>query len=190
MRLASKMSWSNILLGVTLAALLAACGRSTPDLTTRLPEGEQDPGYSMTDAVIVQMGADGLPRYRLEAGRAEQDPRSLQVTLQALRFETHARDGKPWQVRAPQGLLSADAQRLDLSGGVTVSTEGAAARSSGSLQLVTTRLQYDLGSSRMRAPGTVKVSLQGHELAANGLEANLRTGQVSLQSDIRGRFAP
>ncbi|NBP09068.1 MAG: hypothetical protein EBU76_11490 [Gammaproteobacteria bacterium] len=42
----------------------------------------------------------------------------------------------------------------------------------------------------MRAPGAVKVSLQGHELAANGLEANLRTGQVRLQSDIRGRFAP
>jgi LPS export ABC transporter protein LptC len=190
MRHAPKIRSLNILLGLTFAALPAACTRSIPDSTTRLPAGERDPGYSATDTVIVQMGDDGLPRYRLEADRVEQDAHSLEVSLHALRFETRAGDGEPWQVRAPDGLLSADAQRLDLSGGVTVSTEGAAARSGGSLQLVTPRLQYDLESSRMRAPGAVKVSLQGHELAANGLEANLRTGQVRLQSDIRGRFAP
>jgi LPS export ABC transporter protein LptC len=189
MRLAPKILSSNILLSWILAMLLAACSPATPDATTRLPAGERDPGYSATDAVIVQMGVDGLPRYRLEAERLEQDPQSLKVSLQALRFETHARDDAPWQVRAPEGLLSADARRLDLSGGVTVSTTSKALRNGG-LQLVTARLQYDLESSRMRAPGAVKVSLQGHELAATGLEANLRTGQVRLQSAIRGRFTP
>ncbi|MBM4234258.1 MAG: LPS export ABC transporter periplasmic protein LptC [Gammaproteobacteria bacterium] len=189
MRLAPKIPSSNILLGLMLVTPLAACSPATPNATTRVPAAERDPGYSATDAVIAQMGADGLPRYRLEADRIEQDPQSLKVSLQALRFETCARDGAPWQVRAPDGLLSADARRLDLSGGVTVSTESKAL-GNGRLQLVTDRLQYDLESSRMRAPGAVKVSLQGHELAATGLDANLRTRQLRLQSAIRGRFKP
>lgn len=191
MTFASKIATPKILLSLPLAALLAACNPTARDATTRLPESERDPGYSATDAVIVQTGADGLPRYRLEAERVEQDPQSLKVSLHELRFETHTRDGEPWRVRAPDGSLSADAQRLDLSGGVTVSTQGNTPDGArGSLQMVTARLQYDLESSQMRAPGEVKVSLQGHELAAKGLEANLRSGQVRLQSQIRGRFTP
>lgn len=171
-----------------LCALTAGCGDVGRDETAASTDDDRERGYSATGTELVQTGADGLPRYRLRAGEIEQDPRSLEVTLQDIQLETRERDGGPWQVNAPLGRLSGDARRLDLAGGVNVI--GDADGATGRLQLLTSRLQYDLATARMRAPGEVKVTMQGHELVGTGLDANLRTGQVRLKADIRGRFAP
>lgn len=177
-----------LMLCLMLCALTAGCGDVGRNDTAGRTNDDRERGYSATGTELVQTGADGLPRYRLRAGNIEQDPRSLEVTLQDIRLETRERDGGPWQVDAPAGRLSGDARRLDLTGGVSVI--GDADGATGPLQLLTSRLQYDLVTARMRAPGEVKVTMQGHELVGTGLDANLRTGQVRLQADIRGRFAP
>ena len=66
--------------------------------------------------------------------------------------------------------------------------EGGAVRDVDRLRLRTATLQYDLASARIRTVGKVEVSLQGHVLAGTGLDADLRTRQVRLQTEVHGRF--
>lgn len=175
----------NIVMTLLAVAALAGCTRGS-DSTARPDETARDPGYSASDAEILQMDADGLPRYRLQARHIEQDPRSLEVALDDIRLETRERATASWQVTAPQGRLSSDSQRLQLAGGVVL--EGGAVRDVDRLRLRTATLQYDLASARIRTVDKVEVSLQGHVLAGTGLDADLRTRQVRLQTEVHGRF--
>lgn len=174
-------------LGVLLPiALLAGCAARTPDEAVLAAESARDPGYSATAAEIIQTGADGEPRYRLRAARIEQDPRTLEVKMQQIRLETRAGDAARWQVVAPGGTLSRDAERVRLEGGVQL--EGGDARDADRLRITTRTLDYDLRGERAVAAGAVRITLQDHALEGVGLEANLRTRQVRLNADVHGRF--
>jgi LPS export ABC transporter protein LptC len=169
-------------------ALLGACSGVGRDESATNEAAMRDPGYSATDAQILQTGPDGQPRYRLQAARIAQDPRTLEVELTRLRLDTRAADRASWTVSAPRGRLSADSRRLDLDGGVEL--QGSDASGADPLRLETADLQYDLQTARARARGEVRLTLQGHALEAKGLEANLRTRQVRLAADVHGHFAP
>jgi lipopolysaccharide export system protein LptC len=177
-------------LPVTLACtlLLAGCFGGSPDARSAATETVRDPGYSATDAEIIQTGADGAPRYRLRAARIEQDPRTLEVELQQIRLETRDVDAARWQVDAPKGTLSSNAERLRLEGGVRL--EGGDVRDADRVRLATAALDYDLQGARVRAAGAVRITLHGHVLEGTGLDANLRTRQVRLNAHVHGRFAP
>lgn len=173
--------------GLALALLpLAGCGPDARD-ATRSAENMRDPGYSATDTEIIQTDADGQPRYRLHAARIEQNPVSLETRIEDLRLETRAGESNSWRVVSPRGTLSRDSRRIDLEGGVAL--EGGASDALAPLRLQTTTLQYDLDTARVRTRGEVRLTMEGHELSAIGLDANLRTRQVQLKSDVQGRFA-
>jgi len=183
----SRVGLRALLLALLLPGLLAACDRGAAD-GARGEREAADPGYSASDAEILQTGADGLPRYRLQARHIEQDPRSLEVALVDIRLETREGDAARWQVTAPTGRLSGDSRLLVLEGGVTL--EGGAAPDAEPLRLRTASLQYDLATARLRAAGPVQMTMRNHVLAGTGLDANLRTRQVRLQTDVHGRFTP
>lgn len=185
LRCMSSMHTLPVVLVGFVAVGLAGCGGNRQD-SASAADTAPDPGYSASEAEIVQTGADGLPKYRLQARRIEQDPRSLEVALEEIRLETRERSAGSWQVSAPRGRLSKDAERLQLDGGVLL--QGGERQGAEPLRLRTASLAYDLGTARVRAPGQVELTLQGHALVGKGLEANLRTRQVRLQADVHGRF--
>ena len=174
-------------LALPLLALAGCTAGERPTLAAATAE-TRDPGYSASDAEIIQTGTDGAPRYRLRAAHIEQDPRTLEVGLRTLTLETRDRDAARWQVEAPRGTLSGDAERLRLEGGVRL--QGGDARDADLLRIATPTLDYDLRELQARAAGEVRITLQGHVLEGNGLEANLRTRQVRLNSNVHGRFTP
>lgn len=169
-----------------VASTLVGCSSGT-DGTTVLAEDARDPGYSATDAEIIQTGADGQTRYRLQAARIEQNPVSLETRIEDLRIETRTGNANVWRVSAPRGVLSRDSRQIKLEGGVALA--GSTADAAGPLQMRTETLQYDLESARVRTNGEVRLTMQGQELSATGLDANLRTRQVQLRSDVQGRFS-
>jgi len=188
-RTASPISLS---IGLTVTAvcmlLLAGCFGGSPDARSAATETARDPGYSASDAEIIQTGADGTPRYRLRAARIEQDPRTLEVDLQQIRLETRDVDAARWQVDAAKGTLSSNAERLRLEGEVRL--EGGDPRDADRVRMTTSALDYDLQGGQVRAAGAVRITLHDHVLEGTGLEANLRTRQVRLNADVHGRFAP
>ena len=166
--------------------LLAGCGANENGVN-RLSAEERDPGYSATDAEIIQTGADGEPQYRLQAASIEQNPLSLETRIEDLRLETRGMEGTTWRVTAPLGTLSRDSRRIDLEGGVAL--EGGASDALTPLRLDANTLQYDLDAARVRTNDEVRLTMQGQELSAKGLDANLRTRQVQLRTDVQGRFS-
>jgi len=169
-----------------VAATLVGCSSET-DGTTVSADDARDPGYSATDAEIIQTDADGQPRYRLQAARIEQNPVSLETRIEELRIETRTGDANVWRVSAPRGVLSRDSRLIDLEGGVAL--EGGAPGAAEPLRMHTSALQYDLGSLLVRTNGEVRLTIQGYELSATGLDTNLRTRQVQLRSNVQGRFS-
>lgn len=183
----TALSMISLVIGAT-AACLTGCTGGQPGTQGATTLAARDPGYSATDAQIIQTGADGEPRYRLQAARIEQNPRTLEVALQDIRLETRAAEAARWQVTAASGTLSRNAQRLRLAGGVQL--EGGDARDADRLRIATQALDYDLQDEKARAAGDVRITLHGHVLEGTGLEANLRARQVRLNSDVHGRFTP
>jgi len=165
---------------------LSGCGPDTRD-ANRSADNLRDPGYSATDTEIIQTDLDGQPRYRLHAARIEQNPVSLETRIEDLRLETRTGEANSWRVVSSRGTLSRDSRRIDLEGGVAL--EGGASEALAPLRLQTNALQYDLDAARVRTSGEVRLTMEGHELYATGLDANLRTRQVQLKSDVQGRFA-
>lgn len=165
---------------------LSGCGPDTRD-ANRSADNLRDPGYSATDTEIIQTDLDGQPRYRLHAARIEQNPVSLETRIEDLRLETRTGEANSWRVVSSRGTLSRDSRRIDLEGGVAL--EGGASETLAPLRLQTNALQYDLDAARVRTSGEVRLTMEGHELSATGLDANLRTRQVQLKSDVQGRFA-
>ncbi|NDE02996.1 MAG: LPS export ABC transporter periplasmic protein LptC [Gammaproteobacteria bacterium] len=144
-------------------------------------------GYSARDAEIVETGADGRPRFTLQAALIEQRPASRDIVLTDIDMRLQAADTQ-WHLQAKRGSMPAAAQRILLDGDVRL--EGQPAGTVAPLRIRTEQLNYDLATSRALAPGAVSILLQDHRLEGTGLEADLKTYQARIRADVHGRFTP
>lgn len=156
---------------------------SDPDALT----ATRDPGYSASNAEVLETGPDGQLRYRLTAQRIEQDPNSLDIRLETLAMQAASAERDPWRVSAERGVLPAQAARVSLRGAVQI--EGGAQASTGAILIRTDRLDYDLRTERASAAGPVSIEMQGYRLEGRGLEADLRNQRARLLTDIHGHVA-
>jgi LPS export ABC transporter protein LptC len=170
-------------------ALLTACG-----VTDRSGGGAaQDPdaasaGYSASGAQILQTGTDGLPRYRLQAARVEQQPKTRNVRLESLQMQVRdSRDGQ-WHLTARGGLMPEDAARVDLAGDVHVS--GVLGAGESPMDIRSETLAYDADAQRVSTRDDVTIEFAGRQLVARGMSADLKARNVQLESRVHGRFVP
>ncbi|MBU3671664.1 MAG: LPS export ABC transporter periplasmic protein LptC [Sinobacteraceae bacterium] len=144
-------------------------------------------GYSARDAEIIETGADGRPRFTLQAAYIEQRPANRDIVLTDIDMRLKAEDAQ-WHLQAARGRMPADAQRILLEGEVRL--DGQPAGTLAPVSIRTGQLNYDLASSRAVAPGAVSIMLQDHRLEGTGLEADLKTYQARIRADVHGRFTP
>jgi LPS export ABC transporter protein LptC len=178
---------AGLLLGSALA--LGGCARGAGDASADdATERAVDPGYSATDAQVVETDAGGAPRYSLRAASIQQDPRSLEVNLRQLSMQVSDGADAPWQITARDGRMPEDASRIELRGEVRVA--GTVGRDGESIEIRSDILSYDIASSLARSTSDVTIRLSGKWLQAHGIEANLKQRQVRLESKVHGRFVP
>lgn len=195
-----------LLLPTALGLSLAGCAGGAGDTDENGAVGRAvDPGYSASDARIVETGPDGEPRFTLHAASIRQDPRSLEVSLERLSMQVASDGAAPWTLTAARGRMPEDATQIDLLGDVRVAGQLAevrtAANARGSatrrptrggepLEIRTEALRYEFGPARVSTDADVTLRLTGKWLSARGLDANLKQRQVSLESKVHGRFLP
>lgn len=176
------------LLAIGLLSVLSGCSAND---RTRLGDDvlstARDPGYSASDAEVLETGPDGALRYRLSAQRIEQDPNSLNIRLTRLAMQVASVERDPWRVSAQSGILPSQSARVSLSGAVKI--EGGAQAATGPIRIQTDRLDYDLRSELARAEGPVSIEMQGYRLDGRGLEVDLRNQRARLLADIQGHAA-
>lgn len=172
-----------------LAALLGGCARGAGDVADAdAATRAVDPGYSASDAQVIETDATGAPRYTLRAAAIQQDPRTLEVTLEGLSMQVADGGDTAWRLTAESGRMPEDASRIELSGDVRVA--GTIGRGAEPIEIRAETLSYDIAPGRVSSPSDVTIRLSGKWLAAHGMEANLKQRQVSLESKVHGRFVP
>lgn len=176
-----------ILAVLALAFLLGREG-STPGARGDTSSSSSDFGYVAQDAKVVQTAEDGSALYVLDADRVAQDPDKGTVTAQRLTLRYAADDARRWTLTAREAELPAGDSLLHLRGAVRVT--GTPAGSALPARISTEHLDYDTRRQIARTRDAVRIDWGRHQLDAHGLDANLRQGQLVLESKVHARFLP
>ncbi len=203
----SGSPWSRPLAYVAIIVVVAAAyfigrtGRGTDaiDAAAATP----DPGYSASDAEIIETGYDGRERYRLNARMIRQQTEAGVIDLEALEMHYHpgaqarlpgeapptaAESQEIWHLTSDYGQVRADGDDVQLTGNVRV--VGPAPGSNEPLTMTTSELRINTPTEFIETQAPVSVNWAGHQLDAIGMEADLKTGKLRLESQVHGEFVP
>lgn len=143
-------------------------------------------GYYLVDAVLTEMGVDGLPRVVVRAQSIEQQLADQSVLLSDIALDYRTESAGTWTLTADTGRMPPDRGSLLLSGDVEV--KGTEAR--GAAVIRTEHLSYDTTTGIVQTADPVTVRFGTHELAGRGLRVVLNDGTLRLESNVHGRFNP
>lgn len=176
------------------AAALAGCDLSSPppDPGDAALASATQGGYTARGAELSATDSMGRPRYKLRAAQIVQAPGVQPVELTGVVVEFPDSRGATWVLTADAGRMSSirrdQATIVDLSGNVLLKNDGRGA--AGPLALETSALQFDTAANVAMTREPVKLKSGTRTIEARGLIANLATRQLTLESEVHGRFVP
>jgi len=178
---------------LALLALIAGSlflGRQQRDAGTPAPANRptEDLGYGARDAQLIETGADGRPRYTLNAKLIEQHPKDQSVQLQTVHMILNDADGNRWTVDAQRGDIVGDGVNIDLSGDVHV--VGVLPGTEQPADITSDRLSFDTHADIVTSADPVTFSWAGRQIHSVGIVANLKDSHVQLESAVHGIFQP
>jgi LPS export ABC transporter protein LptC len=145
-----------------------------------------DPGYSATEARLVQTGVDGRPVYTLDAAQIQQQPNDGLVELQQVRLRFRDVNGNEWTARADRGELAQNSGLVRLAGDVHVA--GTLPGTTETTEITSEHLAFDTNAQIVATRDPVSIVMSGRRLDAQGLVASLKEGHVQLESAVHGSF--
>ncbi len=155
---------------------------------TKIPSEPAQPGYYMKGARITETGEDGMPRYRVEAERIQQDPADNSIQLEELTLTYRAPETRDWTVTAARGFVPPDSRILNLAGNVRI--VGQPAPDTPPAVVRTERLTLDTESNVASTRDRVDIEWGNRRLSTMGLVADLKAERLQLESAVHGRFVP
>jgi LPS export ABC transporter protein LptC len=176
-----------VVVGIIVGTVLL--GRQQGGSSTKTPIEATDgvAGYAARKAVLIETGADGRPIYTLNADLIRQRPNDRRVQLDVVRMSYRTTDGNEWTVRADSGQIRDDGEHIELYGNVHV--DGLLPGSDESAQIRTSILSLDTKAEVVRTKAPVVLKWGGRQLEATGLEADLKSRAVKLESRVHGFFS-
>jgi LPS export ABC transporter protein LptC len=179
-----------IFIGLALVLVVALSLLSKRENRADAPEESSreppQPGYYMTDARITEMGADGLPLYRVAAERIVQDPKDLSIRLENLRLGYRAGAEREWTLTARSGYVPPASKTIELIGNVEITGLPLAGETPAIVR--TERLSLDTERNIAATRARVDIAWGGRRLSTIGLRADLKTEKLQLESAVHGRF--
>lgn len=141
--------------------------------------------YYLRDAEVDVMDESGRLSYRLKTTELlrynDRTSRLTDVAIDSL----GGSDGV-WRLQAGQAVITENQERLLLSGGVRMQTQGAR----GATLLTTQTLNVELKDDRMTTADPVHVESPDLELHAVGMQAGFKSRNLALLNNVRSRHAP
>ena len=109
------------------------------------------------------------------------------MAMQMPLFLVPDQDGQYWQVRADNGLVPADGERLDLRGNVQATSPAGAPPPT---RIATEQLTLFPRQNRASSTAAVLVTRPGHTMRGLGMQADFNRQRVSLLSQVRHHYVP
>jgi LPS export ABC transporter protein LptC len=183
------MSWRSLLaVAVLIGAVVASWLLGSAPGTQRRVSGAQDvpdTGYYLKDATFTETGADGGVLYEVAAESAVQSPADQAVTLRQVHLDYGA-DEAAWVLDAAEGRIADDRRVIELSGRVTVRSEG-----DDTLAVVETdTLIVDPARKLATTTDEVRIRLGPHVLTGRGMQVKLDEQHLELEAAVHGQFVP
>ena len=146
------------------------------------------PGYYLTGVDLEEFGTDGRLRIGLQSISATEDPASGVVRLTDVVVDYHAPTGRLWHLTANEARVPPGGSMVEFEGDVRLA--GQPGDDPGVAELHTARLALDTVAEVANTRAPVELAFGEHRIRALGMRADLKTGNLSLESDVNGRFTP
>lgn len=184
------MTWQGlalvaVLLGAVIASWLVGDGRGA-EPSGAAPRPVPDAGYYFEDVSFLETGTNGAVIYEVAAETAVQSPADQGVALRQVHLDYNASGEGPWVLDAERGRIPQDRNLIELSGGVTLSSEQGEAPT----VVETESLIVDPERQLATTTDEVRIRVGPHTVTGTGMQARLDVQQLELESGVRGRFVP
>ncbi len=181
------MSW-RMLLGLVLLVAAIATGWSAWKMRgTEAPAegGGLRSDYVLRDFDLMVLGKDGTESLRVQAPELQRREDESMDLVQPV-FLAPAEPG-PWKLSAERGWISPDGELLRLEGNVAGDSDPASATPT---TFRTASLELLPSQDLARTAQPVQLTQPGITQTGTGMEANLKTRQYRLLSQVRTRYEP
>ncbi len=184
------MNWRTVL-GLVLAAAALASGWSAwqqRQSAHAVDPDSQRPDYVLGDFEIVTLGKDGKESATLRAPAMERNPGDDSSDITRPVFLLPDSAGRHWQLKADTGWISAKGEELRLRGNVS----GDSPRDDQTPVTTFRTDALDVFPDRdlARTDARVTMTRPGLHQVGLGFQANLKSGQYSLLSQVKTRYEP
>lgn len=169
-----------------LAWWLLQTGTSTaPTMQTEIDE---QPDQFMENIHMRHMDEAGQLLFELRARKMSHFPDDGRATLDDIALDYYSADHPPWLLEAREGRIPAGRDYLHLSGDVRL--EMRLDEDEPLTLLLTPALDVDLQTRHATSDSGVIISREYSELRGQNMRADLNTGIVRLEHNVRGRHEP
>lgn len=182
------MSWRLILSLLLLAAAIAS-GWSVWRMTHPSDDGvlRTRPDYVLRDYEITSLDKRGKELFTLRGPLLQRDSGDQTLQLDHPQFLVPDAEGHYWEVRADEGFVPADGDRIEVRGRVSAQSP---ADKPPATRIEADQLALDLDNHRATSSSRITITRPGLTMEGTGLEADFDRRQVSLLSQVRNRYAP
>jgi LPS export ABC transporter protein LptC len=177
-----------VLLAVIGGSLLLGRQQRDAEMPAPVSQPAEDLGYGARDAQLIETGADGRPKYTVNAKLIEQSPKDDSVQLQVVHMILDDVDGNRWTVDAQRGDIASAGVNIDLSGDVHVS--GVLPGTDQPADITSDRLSFDTRTDVVSSSDPVTLAWAGRQIHSVGIVASLKDSHVQLESSVHGIFQP
>lgn len=143
--------------------------------------------YYLDSATLTGTGPDGAVLYSVSTRRAQQMNDARQIELDEISMDYGAPQGLPWNVRADRGRIPQDASVIVLEGNI-VAVSGA--DHPNRTEIRTEQLSIDPDTMLATTDKKVTLLFEARRLNATGMEADFKTNNLRLLSNVNGKFTP
>jgi LPS export ABC transporter protein LptC len=148
----------------------------------------QRPGYFLTGVDLEEFGTDGALRIGLQSISANEDPSNGVVRLADVAVDYHAPTGKLWHLTAGEARVPPGGGVVEFEGDVRL--RGEPGEDAHAAELETARMTLDTVGETAQTKSPVTLVFGLHRINALGMRADLKAGNLRLESDVNGHFTP
>jgi LPS export ABC transporter protein LptC len=180
-----------LLLLAALVALLAIILRAGDQDLAAGGQGagtSEDTGYYLRDAVVTEYGQDGGVRIEVAAGRATENTKTRQITLESVAVNYYALPGQRWRLTADGGSALPGMDTVELEGNVVMTGNNRELPQPAVIR--TERLTLETRSQLATTDAPVTLGFGPYAIAATGMRADLKGETLRLESNVNGNFLP
>lgn len=190
--------WRWLLLVVVIGLVVAAAYVAGTSQTGTGPAkpNEADTAtyaYEAHDVVLRQMDASGALQYEIQAASITQLPRdgAIEAHDLTLHYDPPGRDADPsrrWTLTASGAQLPESSDVVKLAGRVLV--QGRVPQSPAPVRFQTEKLDYNLKTQALANDAPFELHWGGSQFSGRGLRANIKQGDVAVESQTHGKIVP